>query len=414
MRLDINNWNEIYQTLSRNKSRTFLTAFGVFWGIFMLVLLMGLGLGFKQLMTDNFENVSQNISVVMPSGTSKPYKGFQKGRNWTLQLKDVRMLTEQISDITSICPMIWSDNTDVVFQENKINATVFGVAVTYLDCEKPQLIYGRFINEIDEHEGRKNCVIGEKIYNTLFPKGDDPTGKYINVRNVYYQIVGVLKGEAGLQFGGSQTTRILLPLKTAQTIYNRGEQVDFMMINVKPTAKIKDLQFKVEQIIKAAHYIHPDDDKAIFFLNTGAMFSMLFNFLENTNKLVWIVGLGTLLAGIIGVSNIMLITVRERTSEFGIRRAIGALPSDILGQILSESVVITTISGLLGISFATLCLTGVEFLVLSMKEKDIVFQITFGQSVGISVLLIVLGCLAGALPAYRAMTIKPIDAIRDE
>ena len=414
MRLDINNWNEIYQTLSRNKSRTFLTAFGVFWGIFMLVLLMGLGRGFKQLMTENFDGVSQNISVIVPSATSKPYKGFQKGREWFLSLKDIKMLTEQITDITSICPMIWSDNTNAVYQENKTNGTVYGVSSSYIDCEMPKLIYGRFINEIDEHEGRKNCVIGEKIYSSLFPKGGDPTGEYISIRNVYYQIVGVLKGESALQFGGSQTERILLPLKTAQTIYNRGEQVDFMMINAKPTAKIKDLQYKVEQIIKSAHYIAPNDDKAIFFLNTGAMFSMLFNFLENTNKLVWIVGLGTLLAGIIGVSNIMLITVRERTSEFGIRRAIGALPSDILGQILSESVVIITISGLIGISFATLCLSGVELLVQSMKNKDVIFQITFGQSIGLSILLIALGCITGSLPAYRAMTIKPIDAIRDE
>lgn len=414
MRFDINNWNEIWQTLSKNKSRTFLTAFGVFWGIFMLVLLMGLGRGFKAYMTKNFSGVSQNLSVVAANQTSKPYKGFQKGRHWSLERKDVKMLLDQVSDIKSICPMVWSDNTTATYLENKSDVTVWGAGNSYTDCEKPEIIYGRFLNEIDEYEGRKNCVIGERVYNELFPKGGDPTGKSIDIKKVYYQIVGVVKGESALQFGASQTTRVLIPLQTAQKIYNRGDKVDFILINAKPTTKTKDLKFKVEQIVKAANFIHPDDDKAIFFLDTGAMFSMLYGFLENTNILIWIVGLGTLLAGAIGVSNIMLITVRERTSEFGIRRAIGAVPSDILGQILSESIVITIISGLLGIAFATLCLSGVEYVVTMMDKKDIIFQITFQQSIWISLLLVVLGTGAGAGPAYRAMTIKPIDAIREE
>lgn len=414
MKFDINNWNEIYQTLSRNKSRTFLTAFGVFWGIFMLVLLMGLGAGFKQVMSGNFKGISQNLAIVFPRTTSKPYKGFQKGRSWSLENRDLTALTDQVPEITSICPIIWVGGTTAVFQEKKFDATVMGISNIYVDCEKPDMLYGRFINEIDEKEGRKNCVLGDKVYNSLFPKGEDPLGKYINAKNVYYQIVGVTKGESKIQFGGSQTERIVIPFNTAQTIYNKGDKLDFIMVNAKPNVPIKEFKSKAEHILKAAHYVHPDDDKALFFLDTGAMFSMLSNFMSNIDKLVWLVGLGTLLAGVIGVSNIMLITVRERTSEFGIRRAIGALPIDILGQILSESIAITIVSGLLGLSFATLCLSGVEYAVELSMQKELNFQISFLQAIGVSSILAILGAFAGASPAYRAMSIKPIDAIRDE
>lgn len=414
MRFDLNNWNEIYQTLAKNKARTFLTAFGVFWGIFMLVLLMGLGAGLKEIMSGNFKGVSQNMCVVMASQTSKPYKGFQRGRTWSLENKDVPMLIDQISDIKTICSVVWAGNANAVYGELTANANILGVSSTYTECENPEMIYGRYINEIDDREGRKNCVIGDQIYNKLFPKGGDPTGKYINIKNVYFQIIGVTKGESKLNMGGSQTERVTIPITTAQTLYNMGNKINFLMINAKSTSTIKDLQFKVEQILKAAHFVAPNDDKAIFFLNTGAMFGMINSLLDNINKIIWIVGLGTLLAGIIGVSNIMLITVKERTSEFGIRRAIGALPTDILGQILSESIVITIISGLLGLSFGTLCLSGVEYVVNMIKQMDINFQISFGMSIAIIAILILLGIIAGAGPAYRAMSIKPIDAIRDE
>ncbi len=414
MRFDLNNWNEIYQTLSRNKSRTFLTAFGVFWGIFMLVLLIGLGNGMGELMSGNFKGVSQNISIVMARTTSKPYKGFKKGRLWSLNTKDVKMLKDQVKDIQSICPVVWNDSGEATFQEHKSNVEVLGLGSTYVDCEQPEMLYGRFINEIDEAEARKNCVIGDRVYNNLFPKGGDPTGLYINIKSVYYQIIGVTVGEAKLQMGGSQTSRVSIPISTSQTIYNKGNDLDFIMVNAKPTTKSKDLQYKVEQILKSVHFIAPNDDKAIFFLDTGAMFGMINNLLDNINLLVWIVGIGTLLAGVIGVSNIMLITVKERTSEFGIRRAIGALPIDILGQIVSESIVITIFSGLLGLSFATLCLSGVESIVEMMQQKSVNFQISFGTAIGVCIILAVLGVLAGSGPAYRAMSIKPIDAIRDE
>ena len=413
MRFDWNTWEEILTTLTRNKTRSLLTAFGVFWGIFMLIVLIGLGSGLRSLMGANFEGAAQNTLYVMSGPTTKPYKGFQTDRYWDLVDTDMDKLQNGVPEIDKICPigMRWETAT---FNEFMISANILGTIPDYAALEEQELSYGRFINEIDLHEARKVCVIGKRIYGDLFGGKGDPTGKSIEIKGVYYQVIGVANAEPSINIGGNASHRITIPITTMQSIYNMGNKLNFFFLNAKDDVIITDIQDKIGLILKEEHYIDPTDDQAITFLNSQAMYSMINNLFKGINSLSWLVGFGTLLAGVIGVSNIMMVTVRERTTEIGIRRAIGALPRDILTQVLLESIVLTIISGLVGIVMAVLVLTGVESGVNADRLIPVDFQVSFGLALSTCLALIILGGLAGLAPAYRAMAINPIDAIQND
>ncbi|EGJ72420.1 protein of unknown function DUF214 [Bacteroides coprosuis DSM 18011] len=414
MKFDLNSWEEIFITLARNKSRSLLTAFGVFWGIFMLIVLIGLGQGLRTFMSKNFEGSNQNTSFIMTRRTSEAYKGFQKGRNWKLEYKDIERL-KKIEGIDIVCPayITWGGTT--TYNEFKSTGSLLGTEPTFNIIQKQNLSYGRFINNIDLAESRKVCVLGSQVYVDLFPRGEDPTGSFISIQGVYYQVIGVIKaGDSSMNFGGDPEQQIILPLTTLQALYNKGDEIDFIALSGNKDKSMSDLQGEIESTLKTAHMIAPNDKQAIFFLNTEAMFNMVNSLMLGINLLIWLVGAGTLMAGIIGVSNIMMVTVKERTTEFGIRRAIGALPQDILGQIILESIVITILSGTAGLVIGVLSLSGVESIVNAMNASNVSFQVSFGLSMGIFISLILLGILAGMAPAYRALAIKPIDAIREE
>lgn len=236
------------------------------------------------------------------------------------------------------------------------------------------MAYGRFINEVDIREARKVCVIGKRIYESLFKPGENPCGKYVRVDGIYYQVIGMSSSEGDMNIQGRASEAVTLPFTTMQQAYNLGGQIDVVCFTAKQGVKVSELQPKMEQIIKAAHYIAPNDKQAVMYLNAEAMFSMVDNLFNGINILVWMVGLGTLLAGAIGVSNIMMVTVKERTTEIGIRRAIGARPKDILQQILSESMVLTTIAGMFGISFAVMILQVADMLRPVQTEETAIFK----------------------------------------
>ena len=276
------------------------------------------------------------------------------------------------------------------------------------------MAYGRFINDVDVREGRKVCVIGKRVYESLFNPGEDPCGKYVRVDGIYYQVIGMCVSEGNINIQGRASEAVVLPFSTMQQAYNMGKRIDVICYTVKPGKKVCDLEPEIESNLKEAHYIAPDDKQAVMKLNAEAMFSMMDNLFTGIHVLIWMVGLGTLLAGAIGVSNIMMVTVKERTTEIGIRRAIGARPKDILQQILSESMVLTTIAGMAGISFGVLILQLMEIGVNSGTDHYSHFQGSFGMAIGTCLLLVTLGLLAGLAPAYRAMAIRPIEAIRDE
>ena len=414
MRFDRDIFEEILITITRNKTRSFLTAFGVFWGIFMLVALMGGGQGMQGMMQSQFDGFATNSGFIWPQSTGEAYKGFRKGRWWSMDLDDVERLKRGVDEIDVITPTLSRWNRNAVFQDKKTTTIIKGLYPEYNNIEQQNIVKGRFINDVDIRDGRKVCVLGDRIYENLFDKGQDPIGQFVKVDGIYYQVIGLTKSTDNISIQGNNSESISIPFTTMQRTYNMGRNIELLCFTVKPGVKVTNIQPRIEGIIKEAHLISPDDKQAVMLLNTEAMFSMMDNLFNGINILVWMVGLGTLLAGAIGVSNIMMVTVKERTTEIGIRRAIGARPQDILQQILSESIVLTTVAGMAGISFAVMVLQGMESVTMTDTGKIYPFQVSFWMAIGTCVLLIVLGILAGLAPAYRAMAIRPIEAIRDE
>ena len=411
--IDIDRWEEVLLTITRNKTRSVLTAFGIFWGIFMLVALIGGGNGLQQMMSSNFAGFATNSCFIVSRETTEPYKGFRKGRKWDLENQDLEVLKNRIPQIEDITPNLFRWGATVVRKEQKGTFVVRGVYPSYDKIEKQTMMFGRFINDVDISERRKVCTIGTRIYETLFKKGENPCGEYIRVDGIYYQVVGVCSGVSNIQIGGSSEEMVNISFSTMQQAYNMGKTVHIICMTAKHGVAITSLESKIQELIKYNHLISPTDPQAVMVLNMEEMFKMMDSLFTGIRMLVWLVGLGTLLAGAIGVSNIMMVTVRERTIEFGIRRAIGARPREIMEQILSESMVLTAIAGLSGISFAVLILQVAE-VGITASGTVAHFQVSFWSALGMAFLLLSLGVIAGLAPAYRAMSIKPIDAIRDE
>ena len=414
MRIDVDTYREILDTITRNKGRSFLTGFGVFWGIFMLVTLIGGGQGLKELLSNNFQGFATNSGIIFPQATTKPYHGFRKGRTWCMSYRDVDRLKAQVPQLDFVCPALMRNSGNVIFKDKKIAASFRGQVPDYAHIEPPRLYYGRYLNEMDIAQSRKVCVIGKRVYKTLFPAGGNPCGKRVEVDKQFYQVVGVDYSDGSITVGGRSEESVIIPLTVMQSNYNMGDSISYICMTVRNGSRISSVIKRVREVIGQAHDIDPNDEKAITLVNTEVMFSMLDSLFSGVNFLIWLVGIGTLLAGAIGVSNIMMITVRERTTEIGIRRAIGATPRVILSQILSESVVLTTVAGMSGILVSVLILQMIE---LGNTTDGIVsahFQVHFWMAIGSLLLLSLLGVLAGLAPAARAMSIKPVDAMRDE
>lgn len=413
MKIDKDTLEEILITITRNKTRSLLTAFGVFWGIFMLVALSGGGQGMQEELQQQFEGFATNSGFVVSSKTNEAYKGFRKGRWWDLEISDVDLVAD-VEGVQMATPSTAMWGKSAVYEGNKYRCNIRGLYPEYEQLEHQEIAYGRFINDVDIREGRKVCVIGKRVYESIFKEGGDPCGKYVQVDSVYYQVVGVCSSEGNVNIQGEASQAVTLPYTTMQKMYNLGNEVQVVCFTMEPGMKVKDVKPEIERRIKQAHYISPTDKQAVMLLDLEAMFSMMDNLMTGVRFLTWMVGLGTLLAGAIGVSNIMMVTVKERTTEIGIRRAIGARPRDILQQILSESIVLTTVAGMAGISFGVFVLNVLEKAANPPGVVETHYQVGFGMAIGTCLLVVALGMLAGLAPAYRAMAIKPIEAIRDE
>ncbi|MBO7076839.1 MAG: ABC transporter permease [Bacteroidales bacterium] len=415
MRFDVDSFREIADSLVRNKSRSLLTGFGVFWGIFMLLFLMGGGQGLKQMISSNFEGFATNTDILISSLTSMPWKGFKEGRYWQLTYTDVERLKRMMPELATVTPLISSGRQTAVYGTNNSSVNVKGVNADYVKIEEPRILYGRYLNETDIQQERKVCVIGKRVYNELFPDGGDPCGTFIKVGAVYYQIVGVDLNNGNISINGRASEAVSIPLPVAQKLLNRGQNVDIICTAAYSGIRMSDLEPRMRQIISHQHSFDPTDKQALVMVNTEQMFSLVDNLFTGLNFLIWLVGLGTILAGVIGVSNIMMVTVKERTTEIGIRRAIGATPRDILSQIILESISLTLVAGSFGIVFAVQLLRLLETIVKMNPDNPAAsFQIGFWTAVVAALLLTALGVVAGLAPASRAMAIKPVDAMRDE
>ncbi len=414
MKIDLDTYREIIDTLTRNKSRSLLTGFGVFWGVFMLVGLIGGGDGLKEKLERQFEGFATNSAFVFAQNTTKPYHGFRKGRQWSADMKDVERLKEQVPELDIVSPALTRWGRTVVAGDKRYSSNVKGLLADYARVEEPQMRYGRFLNDMDIAQGRKVCVLGKKVYKTLFPKGGDPCGEMVRIDSTYYQVVGVDYSAGNVNINGSAEESVSIPMSLMQQAYNLGDNVDLICLTAKPGVTMSNISQHIREVVARAHHIDPTDEKAVTVFNTEVLFGMMDNLFNGVNFLIWLVGIGTLLAGAIGVSNIMMVTVRERTTEIGIRRAIGATPRDILSQIISESILLTAVAGMSGILFAVIILQMVEMGDTTDGIVNAHYQVGFWTAVGAAVLLSVLGVLAGLAPAARAMSIKPVDAMRDE
>ena len=414
MRIDLDSYREILDTLTRNKSRSFLTGFGVFWGVFMLVALIGGGKGLKELLNQNFEGFATNSAMIWSQPTTKAYKGFRKGRYWEMDYNDVERLRQRVPELDVVSPVLFSNGGTAYYGDRKTSVGINGVHPDYQRVNEPKIFYGRFLNDMDIAQRRKVCVIGKKTYKDLFPQGGDPCGKYIRVDSVYYQVVGVDYNVSNINLGGDAGTTMLLPITLMQQTYNMGNDVHMIAVTGRKGVVMSNIAPRIRETIARHHAVDPTDEKGIMVFNTEVLFQMLDNLFSGVNFLIWLVGLGTLLAGAIGVSNIMMVTVRERTTEIGIRRAIGATPRNILSQIISESIALTLVAGMSGILFAVAIL---QMLEMGNTEDGIVtahFQVDFWTAILAALAIATMGILAGLAPAARAMSIKPVDAMRDE
>lgn len=414
MKIDIDTYKEILDTLTRNKSRSFLTGFGVFWGVFMLVGLIGGGQGLKEMLSKNFEGFATNSAIIFAQPTTKPFEGFRKGRQWAMEYKDVERLKAQVPELDVVSPVLSSWGGNVVFADKKSLCSVKGLLPDYAKVEEPKLYYGRYLNAMDMRQRRKVCVLGKKVYKTLFPGGGDPCGQLVRVDSIYYSVVGVDYNTGNMSVNGRAEEAVVIPLTLMQQAYNYGNQVHLICVTAKPGVTMSSITRQMRHVIARTHRIDPTDEKAVTIFNTEIMFGMVDSLFSGVNFLIWLVGIGTLLAGAIGVSNIMMVTVRERTTEIGIRRAIGATPRNILSQIISESIILTSVAGMSGILFAVIILQLVEMANTTDGIVGSHFQIGFWTAIGAVVLLSTLGVLAGLAPAARAMSVKPVDAMRDE
>ena len=414
LRIDLDSYREILDTLTRNKSRSLLTGFGVFWGVFMLVALMGGGQGLKEGLEKNFAGFATNSAMIWAQPTSKAYKGFRKGRYWWMVQKDVQRLRSAVPELDVITPLLFSNGGTAYYQDRKADVGVNGALPDYQRVNSPKLFYGRYINDADIRDHRKVCVIQKKTYKALFPGGGDPCGKRIRINGIYYQIVGVDYNMTGMSFGSEAGTLVILPLTMMQKAYHRGTSIDMIAVTGRPGVVMSSITDRIRQTIARAHFVDPTDEQGAMVFNTEVLFQMMENLFKGVNFLIWLVGIGTLLAGSIGVSNIMMVTVRERTTEIGIRRAIGATPRMILSQIISESIVLTLVAGMSGILLGVLIL---QMLEMGNTEDGIVqihFQVGFWTAIFAALMVSAMGVLAGLAPAARAMSIKPVDAMRDE
>lgn len=411
---DLDKFQEIWHTITQNKSRSVMTAFGVFWGMFMLVVMVGLGLAFQKGMQKEIEGFATNSCFIWNEPTSEAYKGFRKGRFWNMENSDIEMVQNNVPEIQHIAPVIFGGSRTVNRNEKTGSFNLKGSFPSYNDIDHQELIYGRYLNEMDIVDKRKVCVLGERVYEVMFPGKENPLGKVVQVSGIYFNVVGVTRSTANVNVGGRSEETVILPFTTMQQAFNINNVVHFIAITAQPGVKVKDIEDKVHTLLKNKHQISPNDKTAVGGMNIEEMFTMFYYLGVGISALIWIVGLGTLFAGAVGVSNIMLVTVRERTREIGIRRALGAAPSLIIRQIISESIVLTLLAGVTGLLFGVLVLSGVG---AGLAQSDGLIkdpQITFTVAMSALFILVLIGSLAGLIPANRAVKIKAIEAIREE
>ena len=413
---DIDNWREIGATLGRNKTRTFLTGFGIFWGVAMLAILMGGSRGAEDMIRRQFAGFATNSGAMSGAYTNMPYKGNPSNRKIEIDLTDVERIRSSVPGLSTIVPVFMSHSA-VSCRNGRYtySGSAQGMEPDYLKVNEPKIYAGRFINEADESGARKVLVLGKKIADELFPGEPFPVGKTMIMNDVSYSIVGIVGSDTQVNLGGRPEEMVMLPSSTFRKAFPDRDKVDFVMFVAKDGIRLSDLKSQILGTVYRRYNIHPDDSGAVFFMDISKEFEKVETLFTGISLLAFFIGFSTLMAGVIGIGNIMWVIVKERTQEIGIRRAIGAKPRDIITQVLCEGIAMTAVAGTAGICFATLAL-GITHYITNQDGNPVVahFQMTFGYAVEIMVLFVVLGTLAGLIPSFKAMKIKPIEALNDK
>jgi putative ABC transport system permease protein len=416
---DLDRWQEIYHVLSKNVLRTLLTAFGVFWGMFMLVILMGSGNGLRTGVMGSFGNFATNSFFMWGQSTSIPYKGFQKGQQVVFTNDDTEVLKRQLTSAEVIAPKLQLGgyrSTNYVTRGKYSGSTfsVSGDVPEIMQISAKKIVLGRWINQSDLNEKRKVAVIGSRVRDVLFETDEDPIGEYINIQGIYFMVIGVHDLEFTSGHNESELESIITPLTTFQSAFNLQDRVGWYSIMAKSNTTAGAVEAEAREILTKRHNISPDDVRAIGGWNADNEFQKISGLFSAINILVWIVGIGTLLAGVIGVSNIMLIVVKERTKEIGIRKAIGATPYLIVSQIILEAIILTGIAGYLGMSAGVALLDAVNS---AMGQSAGMFKnpsIDLTSALTFLSIIVFSGGLAGIIPATKAASVNPIIALRSE
>jgi len=409
---DSDTWQEIYDSIRKNKVRTSITIIGVLWGIFLLVVLLGAARGMENGFKKLFGNFATNSVFVWTQSTDTPFKGFQEGRRFSLTMNDIEVLkSEYTKEIKLLAPRNQTNNL-VIKDFKSGNFKVSGDYPILDQIQKKQLLYGRFLNENDISSIAKVAVISEDMYKQLFDKDELPIGQYIKINSISYKVIGVYKPSNTIDFDGDCA---YIPFSTFKKVYNTANKVDWMMITAHEGTDIEQMESDVLLTLKGLHKVHPDDERAFGSVNLGKEIGKVTGFITGMQFLTWFVGIATLIAGIFAIGNILLITVKERTKEIGIRRAIGATPKSIRQQIVLELVFLTTVAGMLGIIFGSFILFIIDTAFGQGEDAALV-----NPTVDIPIILIafatliVLGTLIGLIPAHMATVVKPIEALREE
>ncbi len=416
--LDLDHWSEIYAALAKNKLRTALTAFGVFWGIFMLMVLLGSGRGLENGITTDFAGSAPNAVYMWTQRTTKAYRGLPPGRSFDFTNADVAAIRQHVPQADTVAPMNqlrgFRGGNSVVRGIKSGGFQVMGVFPEVRRIDYMKIPEGRFVNQIDMDEGRKVAVIGGRVREVLFEEDEEAIGETIRINGVTFKVVGVFEPLATGEFGMQEAEKIYTPFSSFQRAFNYGDEVGWFAITARSDVPASEVEDEVAALLRRRHRIHPDDERAIGSWNQEVEFNKIQGLFGGISTLVWLVGIGTLTAGVIGVSNIMLIVVRERTKEIGLRRAIGATPMSITLQIIMESIVLTGLAGYVGLLAGIGLVEGVSVALASAGANTQMFQnpsVSLGNAGAALVTLIVCGALAGLIPARRAIAISPVEAL---
>ena len=416
---DRDTWQEIFGSIQKNKVRTIITIVGVLWGIFIYIALSGSAKGLDNGFEREFQNIAMNSMFVWAQSTSLPYDGFKTGRNPQLKLQDAKTLRNNIPEIQFIAPRntrgaFGGTGSQIVRGSKSGTYNIYGDFPEYTRIATKKIFNGgRFINKSDIDGARKVCVIGERTQKELFEEDEDPIGQYVRIDNIYFQVIGVHKYVPG---GGFESDGdVFIPFATFRKLYNTGDNVQWFTIAAYDDADVVQVEKDVKQTLKRIHRVNPEDERAFGSFNLGEVFNRIMGFARGMTFLSLVVGIATIIAGVIGIGNILLISVKERTKELGVRRALGATPSEVRMQIILESVFLTVIAGIFGIVLGAFVLAGINAGTANLEDFPYTNPtVPISYVLGALAIMVTLGTLIGLIPAQRAVSIKPIDALREE